>query len=152
MSILDEGHDPRSNPTGRVEPPSLIRAERLPPTFLHTEAPRKVQTPSMMEELARVIERPPKLPKIGADASDSMRRCFETVAADIEQLAAEHVERAAQLQQEALSFSAIIREAGERLCEKIEQEALRGFQISKIMTTSRQMLTDPAKPGENPPG
>lgn len=145
MSILDEGHDPRDNPTGRVEPPSFQRADKLPVS-------REVQTPSMMEELARVIERPPKLPKIGADASDSMRRCFETVAADIEQLAAEHVERAAQLQQEALSFSAIIREAGERLCEKIEQEALRGFQISKIMTTSRQMLTDPAKPGEKPPG
>lgn len=136
MSILDnEGHDRSGLGNPRTEPPPLE-----PP-----QANGELR-PDLLAQLARLLDNPP-VPKIGVEAASAMRRCFETVASDVERLAAEHVRRSTELQQEAQTFAAVVRGAGEKLCHQIEQEALRGFQISKIVTTAQQMMAEPAESG-----
>lgn len=114
------------------ESPETLSAVELPPR------PTPVHDP--MEELARLISKPPAVPKIGLMASGSMRKCFETVIEDVDRLVREHVERATALQQEAETFTAVIREAGEKLCARIEQEAVRGCQVSQVMRAAREMI------------
>lgn len=101
---------------------------------------------SVLDELARLIGGPARqVPRIGIEASQMMKRAFETAAADIERLAQESVDRAALAQQEAISYANVLRQSGELLCGKMEDEAARCFQISEVMRHTKELL------GEKPP-
>lgn len=111
-----------------------------PASQVHSESDRVV-----LDELAKVLDAQQPAPKVGLDASASMKSCYETVAVDIERLAQEAVDRALAIQQEAQTFAAVIREAGAELCARIETETTRGYQISSIMRTAQKMASTPPK-------
>jgi hypothetical protein len=135
-------------PGGRLAPPQALAeaAGEIRPPERRTDPAAPVA--DVLAELARLIEHPPRVPDIGRHASAAMQRAFDTVVADVERLAQDGVDRAHAIQQEALSYSAVLRETGKLLCEKIETEATRAYQISMIMRTAQDRLQGPIPPPE----
>lgn len=127
---------------------TMINDDRMvPPEFVrHAQARRPATPPDqrLADLLRHIKEAPPPTPKVGVDAAQNMRNAYSTVVADIRRVAQDHVDRAVALQQESESFCAIVEQAGMRLCEKIEAEAVRGYQVSTIMREVRAALVEPA--------
>jgi len=96
--------------------------------------------------LHQMLTEPMRVPEIGVASAQAMQNCYETVASDIEKVAQDHLDRAQALVQEAQTFASIIRESGQRLCEKIQQDAARGMQVSVVMRSARQLLGETAEP------
>lgn len=120
--------------------------EKLPATT----ADKTPDADAALRRLADLLRNPDQVPPIGTKIADVMRGCFQRTAEDIERLSREHYDRAVELQQEAQTFAAIVRDAGEVLCARIEREAARGFQVSEVMTLARVLVRQ--DPPESPGG
>lgn len=96
----------------------------------------------VLDGLARLLEQPPRPPRVGLEAAKLIVQCFETVAADVERIAKERVDAALALQQEVHTWATVLRESGGVLSDKIEDETGRLFQASKAFRQVRALLAD----------
>lgn len=128
-----------------------IHADPLPPMPSMSEILRRAELPPvpMMDEgtsrvlgfdVEKLLAEEPIVPEIGQKASQSMEKVFAAVADDVERLAKDGVDRAAAIHQEALSYAAVLRESGQFLCRKIEEEAARSRQLSLVMRKARDIF------------
>lgn len=97
----------------------------------------------LLARIARSFAQP--VPKVGRDAAANIRLAFATLANDIESAAAEASERAKAVEDEARSYASVIRQAGEVLCSKIENEVTGTYRLSVALRELRKEL-GPAQP------
>lgn len=116
-----------------------------PPAFLR----RMVDPPAadggttdvdLVAELARLIGEAPNVPRIATEASDRMRHIAESTAAAIRKVAQERVDAAKELQQHAESYASIVVNAGDLLCRRIEQEAVRMNQAALLLEKAGELV------------
>lgn len=93
-----------------------------------------------LQELLDMIQLEVPTPAIGVQASKAVSNCFESTARDVIALAQDNLDRANEIMQQALSFATIIRESGNVLCGRIEQETATGFQVSTLIRAARERL------------
>lgn len=86
-------------------------------------------------------------PQIGEQAALAIRRAAAATADDVERVAQEHVDRAVRLQVEAFNMAADIRARADVMAHSIEEETLRGAQVSFIMRKARDVISQ----GQEPP-
>ncbi len=115
-------------------------------TQIGAAALENVAKPDPFEALALLLEHPPQVPKIGEHASRGMKEAFERVAQEIVQVAEDSVRRANENLQEATSYAEVIRQSGDILCDRIEAEAVRMLQISRVMREARAAFAGPITP------
>lgn len=102
--------------------------------------------PGPLDGLMDLLKAGPRPPEVGVAAAQAMRQCFEAAASDIEKIAAEGVESAKLVEQEAKSFAAIIREHGENLCKRVEDQSARTRQVSLVLREVAKLIAEPAAP------
>lgn len=93
--------------------------------------------------IARLIAEPPVIPKVGQLASQGMREAFEKVAEEIVAVAQDGVARANRNLQDAMGYAEVIRQSGDQLCGKIETDAVRLLQYSRVMREARAAFGGP---------
>lgn len=98
------------------------------------------KTDQLIEALAAALDAPSETPKIGVEAARAVLACFERVAADVELLANDHVDRARALQADAQVFAERIRSSGDQFARQIEDETARGRQISMVLREARKLI------------
>lgn len=129
-----------------LPPRPMAPMQRLDAPTVRPRAPNPAPPPlqpteqHLLEQLERIVSSDQPIPKVGIDAANTMKNAYETVAHDIERLAQEQVDRAAELHEQAKAFAKIVRESGAILCDQIEQEAKRGYQISSVMRSASMLM------------
>lgn len=118
--------------------------EEAPPGRLEPVDP--VQPVDPLAKLAELIKHPPMVPPIGDNASRGMREMFEAVAVEMEAVARDAVAKAESNLQEVLSYASVIRQSGDRLCARIESEAIRMLQMRDGVRTVVEAFREPIVP------
>lgn len=111
------------------------------------EAAAALHVADLMAKLGDLIKVPPDVPAIGADAALKVAKCFEVVAADVRAIAADRVQAAAELQQEAETYATVLLEAGKVLAARVSAESARAYKLSLLLREAREVIAGPA-PGE----
>jgi hypothetical protein len=95
-----------------------------------------------LDSLIQQIKADPAMPKLGIIAGSGFHKGFTIIADDIIKMADEHVERAMQTRDEAHELAEQIKRCGAILCRRLEEESVRGFQVSRIAKLSRKMIAE----------
>lgn len=115
-----------------------------PAVSVASEAAIAAHTENMLAELAKLIKVPSDIPPIGVDAALKTAKCFEIVAADIRAIAADRVQAALELQQEAETYATVLLEAGKVLAARVSAESARAYKLSQILREAREVIAGPA--------
>lgn len=93
-------------------------------------------------ELIQKIKDDPAMPQVGVLSGKGFLQGFNLIADDVMRLANDHVDRAERTRVEAEALAAEIRRCGSLFCRRVEEEAVRGFQVSRIVREARRMIAD----------
>lgn len=106
----------------------------------------QVELTDGLRELVQKVSAHRTVPLIGVKAGEAMMQCFERAAQDVENMAADQVARAQELQATAAQFADMIRDVGRKYCADIEKNAVRMQQVGVLFHEAHKLLMGDAAP------
>jgi hypothetical protein len=98
------------------------------------------QLDALLDEIVAAIKKDRAMPQVGVLSGKGFLQGFNVIADDVVKIANDHVRRAEQTREEAVAFADEIRRCGTVFCRRVEEEAVRGYQVSRILREARKVI------------